>query len=388
MVVGSPGYLKCDTDDASETREESLGDEAFDTVNSSIVSGESIRFFVNVNLEVQPTQSGMGVVAGPVGGRVQGTGDWLAGAAPLHQERPDEAGQQPEPSGFPPAESELPGGYGLLHTSRKVSGPSARGGTLGARPPAAGGGGCPHGSPHTKRGSHTGPGVAAGNSHAGPLSWKGVLGPGGQGQPGTTAEEGPRRGRCIPFMACVVLRVGSPQYLKLKNFEEEVRAHRDLDGFLARASIILNETATSLDDVLRAMLYRLAQDPHNTEPDCHLDLLMAMLFTDAGAPMEDKGKGCASAWVGGQGDGPSDLLSPPPHQESTCCRTPSKGSLPQSQGCIISSPGSASCELPGHHHWPPTCHLGDRHPLSLYGLASCAEGRVRNPPHLVFSVPP
>lgn len=169
MVVGSPGYLKCDTDDASETREESLGDEAFDTVNSSIVSGESIRFFVNVNLEVQPTQSGMGVVAGPVGGHVQGTGDWLAGAAPLHQERPDEAGQQPEPSGFPPAESELPGGYGLLHTSRKVSGPSARGGTLGARPPAAGGGGCPHGSPHTKRGSHTGPGVAAGNSHAGPL---------------------------------------------------------------------------------------------------------------------------------------------------------------------------------------------------------------------------
>uniref|UniRef100_A0A8D0WJI5 Solute carrier family 4 member 11 n=1 Tax=Sus scrofa TaxID=9823 RepID=A0A8D0WJI5_PIG len=231
----------------------------------------------------------MGVVAGPVGGHVQGTGDWLAGAAPLHQERPDEAGQQPEPSGFPPAESELPGGYGLLHTSRKVSGPSARGGTLGARPPAGGGGGCPHGSPHTKRGSHTGPGVAAGNSHAGPLSWKGVLGPGGQGQPGTTAEEGPRRGRCIPFMACVVLRVGSPQYLKLKNFEEEVRAHRDLDGFLARASIILNETATSLDDVLRAMLYRLAQDPHNTEPDCHLDLLMAMLFTDAGAPMEDKG---------------------------------------------------------------------------------------------------
>ncbi|XP_070328439.1 solute carrier family 4 member 11 isoform X8 [Odocoileus virginianus] len=145
------GYLKCDTDDASETREESLRDEAFDTVNSSIVSGESIRFFVNVNLEVQPTQS---------------------------------------------AENESPGGYGLLHTSRK--------------------------------------------------------------------------------------------YLKLKNFEEEIRAHRDLDGFLARARIILNETATSLDDVLRAMLCRLAQDPYNSEPDCNLDLLMAMLFTDSGAPMEGK----------------------------------------------------------------------------------------------------
>uniref|UniRef100_A0A8C6ALU5 Solute carrier family 4 member 11 n=1 Tax=Monodon monoceros TaxID=40151 RepID=A0A8C6ALU5_MONMO len=149
-ILQGSGYLKCDVDDASETREESLGDEAFDTVNSSIVSGESIRFFVNVNLEVQPTQS----------------------------------------------ESESPGGYGLLHTSRK--------------------------------------------------------------------------------------------YLKLKNFEEEIRAHRDLDGFLARASIILNETATSLDDVLRAMLCRLAQDSHNTEPDCNLDLLMAMLFTDAGAPMEGK----------------------------------------------------------------------------------------------------
>ncbi|XP_068843376.1 solute carrier family 4 member 11 isoform X2 [Capricornis sumatraensis] len=144
------GYLKCDTDDASETREESLRDEAFDTVNSSIVSGESIRFFVNVNLEVQPTQS----------------------------------------------EGESPGGYGLLHTSRK--------------------------------------------------------------------------------------------YLKLKNFEEEIRAHRDLDGFLARARIILDETATSLDDVLRAMLYRLAQDPYNTEPECNLDLLTAMLFTDGGAPMEGK----------------------------------------------------------------------------------------------------
>ncbi|KAM5304092.1 solute carrier family 4 member 11 isoform 2-T10 [Glossophaga mutica] len=142
------GYLKCDTDDASETQEEKLGEEAFDTVNSSIVSGESIRFFVNVNLEVQPTQA---------------------------------------------ADGESPDGCGLLHTSRK--------------------------------------------------------------------------------------------YLKLKNFEEEIRAHRDIDGFLARASIILNEPATSLDDVLRAMVLRIAHDPHNMEPNCNLDLLMSMLFTDAGAPM-------------------------------------------------------------------------------------------------------
>nr|XP_012610276.1 sodium bicarbonate transporter-like protein 11 isoform X1 [Microcebus murinus] len=142
-------YYKSDTDDTFEARDESLGDEVFDTVNSSIVSGESIRFFVNVNLEMQPSQ----------------------------------------------AESEAAlGGCVLLHTSRK--------------------------------------------------------------------------------------------YLKLKNFKEEIRAHRDLDGFLAQASIVLNETATSLDNVLRTMLRHFAQDPNNTEPDCNLDLLMAMLFTDA--PMQGK----------------------------------------------------------------------------------------------------
>ncbi|KAM5219857.1 solute carrier family 4 member 11 isoform 13-T26 [Hipposideros larvatus] len=80
----------------------------------------------------------------------------------------------------------------------------------------------------------------------------------------------------------------SRKYLKLKNFEEEIRAHRDLAGFLDQASIILNETATSLDDVLRAMLFRLAHKPDNLEPNYNLDLLMAMLFTDAETPMEGK----------------------------------------------------------------------------------------------------
>uniref|UniRef100_A0A8I5YN97 Solute carrier family 4 member 11 n=2 Tax=Pongo abelii TaxID=9601 RepID=A0A8I5YN97_PONAB len=149
--TGSLGYYKCDTDDTFEAREEILGDEAFDTANSSIVSGESIRFFVNVNLEMEATNT----------------------------------------------ENEATsGGCVLLHTSRK--------------------------------------------------------------------------------------------YLKLKNFKEEIRAHRDLDGFLAQASIVLNETATSLDNVLRTMLRRFAQDPDNNEPNCNLDLLMAMLFTDAGAPMQGK----------------------------------------------------------------------------------------------------
>nr|XP_056711749.1 solute carrier family 4 member 11 [Euleptes europaea] len=142
------GYLKCDTDDGCENKEEGGGEELFDTVNSSIVSGDSIRFFVNVNLDVQQNVT---------------------------------------------AESEGAGCV-LLHTSRK--------------------------------------------------------------------------------------------YLKLKNFEEEVRAHRDLDGFLARASIILDETATSLDDVLREMLKHFAEDSDNAEPSCNFDKIMSTLFTDSGAPRE------------------------------------------------------------------------------------------------------
>ncbi|XP_075428761.1 solute carrier family 4 member 11 isoform X2 [Ascaphus truei] len=143
------GYLKCDTDDGCDPKEEEGGggEELFDTVHSSIVSGESIRFFVNVNLEV-----------------------------------PQSA-----------AENESSGCV-LLHTSRK--------------------------------------------------------------------------------------------YLKLKNFEEEVRAHRDLDGFLAKASIILDETATSLDDVLREMLKHFVEDPENAEPSCNFDKIMSTLFTDSGAPRE------------------------------------------------------------------------------------------------------
>nr|XP_020670457.1 sodium bicarbonate transporter-like protein 11 [Pogona vitticeps] len=141
------GYLKCDTDDGCENKEEAGGEELFDTVNSSIVSGDSIRFFVNVNLDVQQNVT----------------------------------------------ESESAGCV-LLHTSRK--------------------------------------------------------------------------------------------YLKLKNFEEEVRAHRDLDGFLARASIILDETATSLDDVLREMLKHFAEDSDNAEPSCNFDKIMSTLFTDSGTPRE------------------------------------------------------------------------------------------------------
>ncbi|XP_047201859.1 sodium bicarbonate transporter-like protein 11 isoform X3 [Girardinichthys multiradiatus] len=81
---------------------------------------------------------------------------------------------------------------------------------------------------------------------------------------------------------CVLLNT-SRRYVKLMNFEEEVRAHRDLDGFLARASILLDETAASLDDVLKRMLHHVGEDSHVSEPGCNFEEVMSMLFTDAGA---------------------------------------------------------------------------------------------------------
>ncbi|XP_020499009.1 sodium bicarbonate transporter-like protein 11 isoform X1 [Labrus bergylta] len=81
---------------------------------------------------------------------------------------------------------------------------------------------------------------------------------------------------------CVLLNT-SRKYVKLMNFEEEVRAHRDLDGFLARASILLDETAASLDDVLKRMLHHVGQDSHVSEPSCNFEEVMSLLFTDAGA---------------------------------------------------------------------------------------------------------
>lgn len=63
------------------------------------------------------------------------------------------------------------------------------------------------------------------------------------------------------------------------NFQEEVRAHRDLDGFLAQVSILLDEKAASLDEVLRRMLYHVATDGQGS---CNAEEVMSALFTDAG----------------------------------------------------------------------------------------------------------
>ncbi|XP_057197757.1 sodium bicarbonate transporter-like protein 11 isoform X1 [Triplophysa rosa] len=81
---------------------------------------------------------------------------------------------------------------------------------------------------------------------------------------------------------CVLLNT-SRRYVKLMNFEEEVRAHRDLDGFLERACILLHEDETSLDDVLKTMLRHVSQDPRTAEPACNFEEIMSSLFTDAGS---------------------------------------------------------------------------------------------------------
>ncbi|XP_033995795.1 sodium bicarbonate transporter-like protein 11 isoform X1 [Trematomus bernacchii] len=67
------------------------------------------------------------------------------------------------------------------------------------------------------------------------------------------------------------------KYVKPMNFHEEVRAHRDLDSFLAQASILLDEKAATLDEVLRRMLTHVVQDGHG---DCDVDEVMNSLFTD------------------------------------------------------------------------------------------------------------
>ncbi|KAM6953140.1 solute carrier family 4 member 11-like [Aplochiton taeniatus] len=69
------------------------------------------------------------------------------------------------------------------------------------------------------------------------------------------------------------------KYVKPVNFHEEVRAHRDLDGFLAQASILLDEKAATLDEVLRQMVTHMVDEGHS---NCEMEDVMSSLFTDDG----------------------------------------------------------------------------------------------------------
>lgn len=63
------------------------------------------------------------------------------------------------------------------------------------------------------------------------------------------------------------------------NFQEEVRAHRDLDSFLSQASILLDKKAATLDEVLRQMIAHMVEDGYG---NCNVEEVMNSLFTDAG----------------------------------------------------------------------------------------------------------
>ncbi|XP_061542377.1 solute carrier family 4 member 11-like isoform X3 [Phycodurus eques] len=64
------------------------------------------------------------------------------------------------------------------------------------------------------------------------------------------------------------------KYVKPMDFCEEVRPHRDVDAFLAQASVILDEGSSTLDGVLRRMLSCVVEESH-------VNQIMDSLFTDA-----------------------------------------------------------------------------------------------------------
>ncbi|XP_032383878.1 sodium bicarbonate transporter-like protein 11 [Etheostoma spectabile] len=69
------------------------------------------------------------------------------------------------------------------------------------------------------------------------------------------------------------------KYVKPMNFQEEVRSQRDLDTVLAQASILLDEKADTLDEVLRRMLTHMVEDGQGSYD---VDKVMNLLFTDTG----------------------------------------------------------------------------------------------------------
>lgn len=81
----------------------------------------------------------------------------------------------------------------------------------------------------------------------------------------------------------------SLQYIKPMNFQEEVRAHRDLDSFLAQASNLLDEKATTLDEVLRRMVTHMIEKGHGS---CDVEEVMTSSFTDTGGKILMVSKTC------------------------------------------------------------------------------------------------
>ncbi|XP_046885124.1 solute carrier family 4 member 11-like isoform X2 [Hypomesus transpacificus] len=128
------------------------------------------------------------------------------------------------------------------------------------------------------------------------------------------------------------------KYVKPMNFQEEVRAHRDLDDFLAQASILLDERAATLDEVLRHMLSRVTEEEHVS---CDMDEVMRSLFADAG------GKEVNVHLLTETIQGVSATATGVRYQQSWLCILSNVRSLQRRQVCI------ARLERP--QNWGVTC---------------------------------
>uniref|UniRef100_UPI0037E78E11 solute carrier family 4 member 11-like n=1 Tax=Semicossyphus pulcher TaxID=241346 RepID=UPI0037E78E11 len=115
------------------------------------------------------------------------------------------------------------------------------------------------------------------------------------------------------------------KYVKPMNFQEEVRAHRDLDSFLAQASILLDEKAATLDEVLRRMLSHVVEDGHES---CDVDEVMDSLFTDAG------GKECNVHLLSETIQGVTSTSTGVRYQQSWLCILSNVRSLQRRHVCI------------------------------------------------------
>ncbi|XP_034546425.1 sodium bicarbonate transporter-like protein 11 isoform X2 [Notolabrus celidotus] len=115
------------------------------------------------------------------------------------------------------------------------------------------------------------------------------------------------------------------KYVKPMNFKDEVRAQRDLHSFLAQASILLDEKAATLDEVLRHMLSQMVKDGHES---CDGEEVMNSLFTDAG------GKECNVHLLSETIQGVTSTSTGIRYQQSWLCILSTVRSLQRRHVCI------------------------------------------------------
>ncbi|XP_078080335.1 solute carrier family 4 member 11 isoform X2 [Mustelus asterias] len=141
---------------------------------------------------------------------------------------------------------------------------------------------------------------------------------------------------------CVLLHT-SRKYVKSKNFEEEVRAHRDLDRFLAQAKILLDVSALTLEDTLREMLKHVEEELGSAESNFSIDEVMINLFTDTGTLQEG-----SVHLLSNTIQGVSATATGVQYQQSWLCLMCTVTSLQRRHVCI--------CRLERPQNWGENCN--------------------------------